>query len=243
MMLGRRWRLPWAVVVASVLVTPVITAQSQTADAPALKVGDSWTWQWRNVPRQGNTSRGGAGQTIRTVVRLDQFAGKDAYVVSRPDGTFVAWNFDLQPLGVLDSAGVVKFRQGRTGDDFFPLSVGKGITRHIDNPEGRWRGDYKFTVTTVEEVSTVAGQFTAFSVRYQGAGANYDGSAFTETGTQWYAPAAKQWVKTVFSVSGANTGRDYTEELASYHLVLQRDFRLTAVSVGDAHDAIGKRRN
>lgn len=71
-------------------------------------------------------------------------------------------------------------------------------------------------VKGIEEVQMRADAFTAFAVTFQGTGTSYDGSTYTVTGAQYYAPVAKQWMKSSFTVQGTNWRRQYSEELISY---------------------------
>jgi hypothetical protein len=150
------------------------------------------------------------------VVRLDKFEGQDLYVLSRGDGTFAVWNYDSGPLGAIDGSGNVKFKRTRQGDNQFPLSVGRSSTLRLDNPAGKYRVQLTFMVKGIEEVHTGAGTFTSFTVTSSGSGTFYSGEPYTLIGADYYAPAAKAWVKSSFST---NQGYDYSEELASYQVL------------------------
>lgn len=123
---------------------------------------------------------------------------------------------DLQTLAVIDDSGQVKTRFRQGGDRIFPLVVGKTYTREYDNPVNRYRGNYKYTVTGVEEVRTEAGTFTAFRISEEGRGTYYNGAPFSERGVLYIAPSAKFRVKYSFEV---DSGYKYSEELVSYQVV------------------------
>lgn len=136
--------------------------------------------------------------------------------MSRGDGTFSVVTLDLGTIARIDGVGTVRTRFGSKGDSYFPLTVGRAFTREYDNPIGRYRGSYRYTVTGVEEVRTQAGAFQAFRVAWEGRGTYYTGQPFTGSGLQYFAPAAKTWVKSSFSL---DNGYKYAEELVSYQVL------------------------
>ena len=188
-------------------------AQPPSVEAPALKPGEYWVWQWNDDFRGGNAHN---DTFRRTMVRQDKFEGQDVYILSRGDGTFSVTTHDLITIATIDGTNNVKFRFVITGDNAFPLGVGKLYSRHTDNPIGKYRSDTKSTVTGTEQISTKAGSFTAFRVDFAGNGREYDGTAYTVSGTSYFASAAKAWVKTSYST---NTGYRYSEELVSYQVL------------------------
>ncbi len=204
------WLFPIGLVLA-LLNAPPLIAQPATVDAPILKPGEFWVRQWEEVFQSKR-----AGTTRRTVVRKDTFEGRDVYIVSRGDGTFSVVNSDLMTIAVIDSSGNVKVRFASTGDSQFPLSVGKVYTRESDNPLGRYKGTYKYSVTGTEEIRTQAGTFMAFRIAEEGKGTFYDGKPFTEKGTFYFSQAAKVSVKYSFSV---DNGYQYSDELVSYQVL------------------------
>lgn len=205
-----------ALVLAGLIFLPLsathLNAQPATAQAPILKAGDSWVWQWENDFQGKHTT----GTTKRAVVRKDVFEGRDVYIWSRDDGLFSVVSMDLTAIARLDAAGSVKTRFKTKGDSQFPLTVGRAYTQEIDNPIDQYYGTYTYTITGTEEVRTRPGAFMAFRVAEEGKARLYRSKSFTVKGTRYYAPAAKAFVKSSYETS---LGRKYSEELASYQVL------------------------
>ncbi len=137
-----------------IVIVPHSSAQPATADAPEIKPGEYWVWQWNDDFRGSNAHE---DTYRRTVVRQDKFEGQDVYILSRGDGTFNVVTHDLVTIATIDGANNVKFRFVATGDNQFPLRAGKVYSRHTDNPIGKYRSDTISTVIGMELISTRAG--------------------------------------------------------------------------------------
>ncbi len=192
-----------AVVLAlAVLASPAL---AQTADRPAVKVGDEWHFmQYSLAPIQKPNL---------------------VWVITTVTPTGIAGTSNGKPLTLTPDLNIIESPTRKFSDRrnlSFPLAIGKSWTYanqvESKNDQGDWRMDAKVTVAAYEKVTVPAGQFDAFKIEAKGktgqqgaAGAG----AWEFTETSWYAPSARAVVKEVYRDS---TIGERVRELASFKL-------------------------
>ena len=221
---------------------------AQTVDAPAVKVGDTWTYRI-------TTEKGATGWTqTHEEVTVSRVTSSLIYYASKPSGS-------TQPAKEL-FAGLdwsrlrdVNGKETVVNRPFaFPLTVGKTwdldyTEQHPNKIYRSERRDSKFTVVGFETVEVPAGKFNAMKVEaegrwtaeiepaqtvVQGARSSAGGTSMvTETQKArvepvtgrvykafWYAPEARRWVKSVEEYYGNGGVRNerYVGELESFRI-------------------------
>lgn len=185
------------------------------AERPAWQVGDTWTWRFEN-------SGGEAGQRTNTVLRIQDFRGRTAYVVSpSAEDVHYVMDDDLNVIAYLDKkSGSV--RGERTGLRYrdWPLEVGKS-----------WKGDgtqifdgqktiveMTLAVEAHEEVAVPAGTFQSFRVVARSQVTTPQGRQFTQEEVMWWAPSILNRARYTRKTS---TGFSEKGELVSYSIMVR----------------------
>lgn len=153
---------------------------------PVWKVGDEWQYAYK--------SPSGSGTYVWAVDRFDVVDGVQHYVIrSRIRETFIRVS-DLASSLVRDD-GIVVTRETPSRLDYdWPLSVGKSWAQsyRFERPVARQTADRNrlWTVEAEETVTVVAGTFRTLKISWRNKNTN---ALIREV---WYAPDARQWVKT-----------------------------------------------
>jgi hypothetical protein len=189
--------LPWRAALFACVALPVIVLAQQLPDrveAPAIGVGDNWTFQyfdvWKNV--KGNRTR----QEVTAVA--DDGISIDAKRLNDGRITHLKFSRELNPM----DRGNMRFAPFYARYAF-PLVPGKTWERDAtgNNPAENktWRYQFKGKVEGWEKVKVQAGEFDALKVTveayYQGTEINGPRGSGKLTETLWYAPAVKTFVK------------------------------------------------
>lgn len=174
---------------------PVVAVGSKAPDTlvppgpvtvPVWKVGDEWQYAYK--------SPSGSGTYVWAVDRFDVVDGVRHYVIrSSIRETFIRVS-DLASSLVRDD-GVVVTRETPSRLDYdWPLTVGKSWAQsyRFERPVARQTGDRNrlWTVEAEETVTVVAGTFRTLKISWRN---NNTNALIREV---WYAPDAKQRVKT-----------------------------------------------
>ncbi len=185
-----------AAMAACLLAAPVLAADpSSAAAAPAVSVGDSWTWQYTDVWKHtsGNLNRTEVTAVDASGVQVDIKRASTGAVLSR--SRFTA---DMNPI----DRGKMHFAP-YYARYAFPLTPGKEWTVDAtgDNPAAgkRWRYQIKGKAVGWEKITVAAGEFDAMRVEvvsyYQGEEVGSRGGSGQSKETIWYAPAVNNFVK------------------------------------------------
>ena len=186
-------------------------AQNMTAERPAIKVGDSWTYSFDDTRYSRPASS--FTETVESVT-ADKITATWTMHDSGKSGTDV---FD-KDLGNLSS-------QGYTYKAYdFPLTVGKTWTFEYDASSGDKSWHHKVTgkVVGLEKVTVPAGTFDTTKVELID---YYNGSANggwvwsgVVTDTRWYASAVRNYVERTFVDSGSSSPSPVIRKLLKYSL-------------------------
>jgi hypothetical protein len=180
------------------------------AERPAVKVGDAWTYSFRDT----RYAKPGCDYTLtfKDVTDSKIYGGIEGpqHCVANP-----APIFD-RDLNQLSSSGTLAYRPLE-----FPLEIGKSLQQKFDTSSGNktWSNDLAITVVGVENVSVKAGTFKAYRIeairKYQGSSINgyhWNGMVIE---TRWYAPEVKNFVKRIIIDTGTSPS-PIEHELVAY---------------------------
>jgi hypothetical protein len=237
-----------ATVAALLGILAAMQTLAQSASAPALKGGDTWTYK---ITTEKGTS--GWNQT-RDEITVSRVTSSSIYYTLQASGS-------TQPAKELFAGLDWSRARDVNGKETvvnrplaFPLAVGKTwdvqyAEQHPNKAHKSEQWTHKFTVVALEPVEVPAGKFNAFKVEaegrwtaeleptqsiVQGAQSNTDGTSMV-TQTQrtreepvagrtykafWYVPEVKRWVKSVeeYYSSGGVRTERYTAELESFKI-------------------------
>jgi len=163
--------------------------------APAVAVGDNWTYQhtdvWKNAP----------GNLDRTEVTAVDDSGILADVKRADSGALLMQQRFSRDMNPRDH-GRMHFEPG-FARYAFPLEVGKEwkSTADAENPAAgkRWRVQFEGKVLGWEKIQVPAGEFDALKIAvvgyYQSEEVNRRGGNGQLNETVWYAPAVNNFVR------------------------------------------------
>lgn len=196
-------RLLLAVCWTALTLPSLAGAQAPVAEAPRLRVGDSWQWH----------SGAGRVDAIEDGLYVSSYSSR----TSACSGCKAYQDSNLTVLRVVDAAGRgIAHPEARLPLLRFPLSVGKAwnVESYAFDPgrETAFVRTHRFTVEAYEAVTVPAGTFDAFRILYVRQHASRSGSpAADDRVLFWYSPTAKAVVK-----RQALTGPGAHDELVSY---------------------------
>ena len=175
-----------------------------TADVPAIKVGDRWKFETRD--RRTGVKESELIRTV-TAVTASQIEGTEN------NGKFVA----TLELSSLETPTAVSSGDARYLA--FLLELGKKWEFKYDvsnkTAAGKARWQVEAAVVGYERIKVPAGEFDTFRIEYKGF---FNNSASGKNGrlvmTNWYAPAARNYVKREFDDTYYRT----VTELVEYEL-------------------------
>lgn len=177
------------------------------AQAPALKVGDSWKMQSLDTTVNPPTLQWSQTRTVISVdaqetARLIEPNTGDKFVAVHDATTDKRLTTYKHEESAPDRKGK-KLGDWSKSDSFvqFPLEIGKKWevhrSRRLNNGQSVIT-DLKAEVLALEKVQTPAGEFEAYKISLRGSWRNTgSGNTGPNDGTLWYAPAAKEVVKYV----------------------------------------------
>jgi hypothetical protein len=192
---------------AVVLIFAILTspALAQTADRPAVKVGDEWQFMQYTVAPIQNPNF--------------------VWVITSVTPIVIAGTSNGQPLTLTPDLNIIESPTRKFSDRrqlSFPLAIGKSwnytTDNHFKDGSGDIRMDARVTVAAYEKVTVRAGQFDAFKLEGTGKWVRQaapDAGAVEFAETYWYAPSARAIVKQVYRDSRKS---EVTFELASLKL-------------------------
>lgn len=202
----------------------VCSALSAAADehspiaAPAVAVGDSWTYQytdvWKKLP--GNRNRMEVTSVDDAGIHVDIKRAASGALVTRQ-----RFSREMNPIDRGNTHFAPAF-----GRYAFPLEAGKEWSSDAtgDNPVvgKHWRYRFKGKALGWEKVTVPAGEFDALKIvvtaYYQGEEVGSNGGSGQSNETVWYAPAVNNFVKLEYQDTDWN-GRIFNRdmwELAAY---------------------------
>ncbi|WP_432380552.1 hypothetical protein [Duganella sp. P38] len=207
----------WFAVLCFILPCAVARAGSpDPVPAPALAVGDAWTYQYTDV------WKGAKGNINRMEVAAIDAAGVHMAIKRAASGALISTQLFSPDMNPIDRGGM------HFAPSFaryaFPLAPGKEWTSEVIGENAKagkqWRYQIKGKVLDWEKVRVPAGEFEALKIvveaRYGAADSGAPGGQLTET--VWFVPALKHYVKLEYQDSDAQ-GRLYSRdswELTAY---------------------------
>jgi hypothetical protein len=223
------------------------SAQAQTAERPAVQVGDTWTYRQATETHAGFKEEREVYDVTRTTASSIYFDARQAGSSQPPKNLFTGP--DWRRIRAVNGVETV------VNQPFdFPLAAGKHWDLHYreDHPnKGHAWEDFSltYTVAGIEQVEVPAGKFDAIKVEAEGhwlaevapsstvamaaQGTSGNAAIATQVNTAtahraegrvykafWYVPAVRRWVKSVeeFYSSGGERSERTTTELESYQL-------------------------
>jgi 5-deoxy-D-glucuronate isomerase len=165
--------------------TKPIAQTGVKAEKPEWKVGYEWRYAWKRP--------GGSGTFTRVLIREDKFENVPAYVVRVGKNEHFYVKENLGELATLSGGKIASKRSAPYQPVSWPLEVGKewrnSYTRENIEEKSSETFDYRWSVSSVEELKVPAGIFEAFKIE----GYNfYTGNLMAEC---WYSPKVKWFVK------------------------------------------------
>lgn len=222
-------------------------ARAQTADRPAVQVGDTWTYRQTNETRSGFKEEREIYEVTRTTASTLYLDARQVGSTQPPKSVFSG--IDWRRVRAVNGVETV------VNQPFdFPLTVGKHWDVHYreerPNKGYAWEElSLTYTVVGVETVQVAAGKFDAIKIEAEGKwqaetvpsstiataaqGASGTATIATRADTEaarqvqgrtykafWYVPAVRRWVKSVeeyYAGNGERSERN-TSELDTYAL-------------------------
>ena len=193
--------------VLSLLISSAIgVAVAQTppprAEAPELKVGDRWKTELRDRRTKVKESERERSVSAISATQIDGLENGEKYTTTPGLST-------LESSTIVITAGELKSLN-------FPLEIGKKwdfkykMKSKISGVPSSWQFDA--SVVAFEKVKVPAGEFDAYKIQARGFWKNEsNGFSGRATLTEWYAPSARNVVKTEFEDGNNNSIRELIE--------------------------------
>lgn len=206
---------------AILLMFPAAAAAEPPVGQPDVRVGDQWTFQQQDgftQALQGVLTRRVVAVSATEITAVTQVEGRPGETV----GYFSRdWNVVDNGAAKIDPSNLTLRMPMKTGDTWH----GQYHVRTLSNGN-TMVCEISAKVALRETVKVPAGSFDALRIDGQSEcrGANPNATPITLTTTNWYAPAAKNIVKTVFSTMFE--GRERTRqvvEMRNYFLTDRRE--------------------
>jgi hypothetical protein len=183
---------------------PLSVLHAQQADTPTYKVGDAWIWITTDTLTKIETGK--------TTLRVDSIDENINLISGAGQSPTIKWALDGRYLSNQKSGRSMKY----LNPSEFPLTLGKKWIIEVEwtNPDGR-KGKTKqdAVVSAIEEITTKAGNFTAYKIERFGFYENFTAnSRGKQVETIWYSPDAGVAVKSTFNDGYTNS----TTELTGY---------------------------